>query len=76
MINGFFSIKGRSLVVNITIILLCIGACGPTEPIKVGFLAGLTGRVADLGIAGRDGAILAVEQTNREGGFMADPSNS
>jgi branched-chain amino acid transport system substrate-binding protein len=32
-------------------------------------LAGLTGRVSDLGIAGRDGATLAVEQINREGGI-------
>ncbi|WP_305045262.1 ABC transporter substrate-binding protein [Geoalkalibacter sp.] len=43
--------------------------CRRPEPIAVGFLGGLTGRVADLGIAGRDGAILAVEERNRAGGI-------
>ncbi len=39
------------------------------EPIRIGFVGGLTGRVADLGISGRDGAILAVEQQNLAGGI-------
>jgi branched-chain amino acid transport system substrate-binding protein len=43
-------------------------ACAPPEPVRIGFLGGLSGRVADLGIAGRDGAILAVEQRNAGGG--------
>jgi len=38
--------------------------CAPPEPVKIGFLANLTGRNADLGTAGRNGALLAVEQAN------------
>jgi len=38
--------------------------------VSVGFLGGLTGHAADLGIAGRDGALLAVEQVNAQGGIL------
>ena len=44
-------------------------ACKPDAPIKIGFIAGTSGRVADLGISGRDAVQLAVEQCNREGGI-------
>jgi branched-chain amino acid transport system substrate-binding protein len=37
-------------------------------PVAVGFLGGLTGSAADLGVGGRDGALLAVEQANARGG--------
>ena len=36
---------------------------------RIGFLGGLSGRVADLGIGGRNGAILAVEMRNLQGGI-------
>ncbi len=48
--------------------VILIMACGKSKPIQVGFVAGLSGRVADLGVAGRNGAMLAVEQVNRAGG--------
>ena len=43
--------------------------CSPKESVKIGFLGGVSGRVADLGIAGRNGALLAVEMRNRTGGI-------
>ena len=43
--------------------------CSEKPPIKVGFIAGVTGRVADLGTSGRNGAMLAVEQVNQSGGI-------
>jgi branched-chain amino acid transport system substrate-binding protein len=43
-------------------------ACGPPEPIRLGFLGGLSGRAADLGLAGRDGVQLAVDLRNLAGG--------
>ncbi|WP_051309023.1 ABC transporter substrate-binding protein [Desulfogranum japonicum] len=43
--------------------------CHPPEPIKIGFIGGTTGRVADLGISGRDAIQLAVEEVNLEGGI-------
>ena len=48
-------------------------SCNKSEPIRLGFVAGLTGRVADLGVAGRNGAQLAVEQFNAAGGINGQP---
>ncbi len=42
--------------------------CKADDPILIGFLAGTSGRVADLGISGRDAAQLAIEQCNQSGG--------
>ena len=53
------------------LLVLLLGAllsCGKSEPIKVGFVGGLSGRVADLGIGGRNGATIAVEERNAAGG--------
>lgn len=44
-------------------------ACTQAEPVKIGFVSGLTGRTADLGEASRNGALLAVEEINRQGGI-------
>jgi len=54
------------------LLLACtlIAACGPTEPIRIGFIGGLSGRVADLGEAGRNGFQFAVEQANATGGVQ------
>lgn len=46
--------------------------CGQS-PVAVGFLGGLTGAAADLGVGGRDGALLAVEQANAQGGVNGRP---
>jgi len=43
------------------------------NPIKIGFVGGLTGRNSDLGIQGRNGATLAVEDINRHGGINGKP---
>ena len=48
--------------------LLMMG-CGSKDPIRIGFVGGTSGRVADLGISGRDAVQLAVEACNREGGI-------
>lgn len=48
-------------------------ACTPPEPLRIGFLGGLSGRVADLGIGGRNGATLAVEMRNQQGGINGRP---
>ena len=49
--------------------LVLVVACAPREPVKIGFLGGISGRGADLGIGGRDGALLAIEQRNHSGGI-------
>ena len=48
---------------------LILAACGPTKPVQLGFLAGLSGRSADLGEAARNGVMLAIEQRNLAGGI-------
>ena len=58
---------------------LCMAVCGMLascqrqEPLRIGFIGGLTGRVADLGVAGRNGVQLAVEQRNAAGGVNGRP---
>lgn len=48
---------------------LAPSGCNEQDPVRLGFMAGLTGRDADLGVAGRNGALLAVEQINAAGGI-------
>jgi branched-chain amino acid transport system substrate-binding protein len=43
------------------------------RPMSIGFLGGLTGPASDLGVAGRDGAQLAIEQVNLAGGVNGQP---
>jgi len=47
---------------------LMLFGCAPSEPLKIGFIGGLSGRVADLGEAGRNGALMAIEEVNARGG--------
>ncbi len=53
----------------LVLVLGLVSGCGPREPVRVGFLGGLSGRVADLGESGRNGAQIAVEEVNRAGGI-------
>lgn len=50
-------------------VMLAMAGCKDDTPLRIGFLGGLTGRVADLGTAGRNGVILAVEERNLSGGI-------
>lgn len=43
------------------------------NPYKIGFVGTLTGKGSDLGIQGRNGVMLAVEETNRLGGINGRP---
>jgi len=50
-----------------------LSGCLVQRPIQVGFSGELTGRNADLGVQGRNGAQLAVERINAEGGIAGRP---
>jgi branched-chain amino acid transport system substrate-binding protein len=51
------------------LLALALGAgCRRSEPLRVGLVAGLSGRHYDLGVACRNGAQLAVEDVNAAGG--------
>ena len=41
--------------------LALAAGCQPTERVRIGFLGGLSGSLADLGVGGRNGAQLAIE---------------
>ena len=49
--------------------LLQLSGCGQEEPVTLGFVGGLTGRVSDLGGPARNGMLLAVEEANQKGGI-------
>ena len=50
-----------------------LAACSPPEPVRIGFIGGLTDRNSDNGQAGLNGVILAVEAFNRAGGLHGRP---
>lgn len=52
-----------------TTLLLLAAACGDPEPIRIGFIGGLSGRSADIGETSRNAVQLAVEQLNAAGGI-------
>jgi len=54
---------------SIVLLFSLLTACSDKEPLKIGFIAGTSGRVADLGVGGRNGVTLAVELRNAEGGI-------
>ncbi len=63
----------KPLALLILLGILLLAACGEPEPVRIGFLGGLSDRNTDVGDAGRNGVILAVEQWNREGGIQDRP---
>ena len=75
--SKFFSAKApssRFAVLILTLLVsLSMGCEKEKNPIKVGFVGGLTGRLSDLGTAGRNGVILAVEEINGKGGIHGRP---
>ncbi|MGA9395889.1 MAG: ABC transporter substrate-binding protein [Azonexus sp.] len=50
-----------------------LSACSPREPLRIAFLGGLSGYVADLGESGRNGVQIAIEEANRAGGIDGRP---
>lgn len=52
---------------------LLVGACSTVPALRLGLLAGLAGRGAGLGESGRNGALLAVESRNAQGGVGGHP---
>ena len=54
-------------------LLMLLAGCARQEPIKIGFAASLTGITSELGVSGRNGAQLAVDEINRSGGIKGQP---
>ncbi|MCB1761399.1 MAG: ABC transporter substrate-binding protein [Gammaproteobacteria bacterium] len=53
--------------------LALLSGCGDHRPITIGFIAGTSGRVADLGISGLDAVQLAIAERNDRGGIDGRP---
>ncbi|MEQ9327707.1 MAG: ABC transporter substrate-binding protein [Rhodospirillales bacterium] len=73
----------RSAIASIAI-LLSLAGCFEEEPVRIGMIAGLTGRSADIGEASRNAVQLAVTEINNAGGidgrtvemFVRDDANN
>lgn len=59
--------RGASLLAVALLLLLLFAGCN-RAPLPVGFAGPLTGLYSDLGVAGRNGAQLALEEINAAGG--------
>ena len=68
MLQELFKSKIWMRMGGLVAVVALLTACTPPEPVRIGFVGGLSGRVADLGINGRNGATLAVELRNKSGG--------
>lgn len=53
----------------VIILSLMLSSCSEPAPIKIGYVAGLTGRHSEVGIGVRNGVLLAVETINETGGI-------
>lgn len=60
------------LILGLVLGLALLGGCAP-RPIKVGFPVVLTGLSSRIGVAGRNGALLALEEINAAGGIKGRP---
>lgn len=59
----------RTLIVSFALVCSTLAGCGPAEPIRIGFIGGLSDRNSDNGQSGLNGVTLAVEEVNRGGGI-------
>ena len=61
--------RSAGLAALLLALLAAAAACDWGGPVRIGFCGPLTGRWADLGVQGRNGATLAVEDLNARGGI-------
>ncbi len=72
--NETMRIRFGLLILASTILLAGLAGCGENkEPIKIGFVGALTGRLSDLGMSGLSAVTLAVDEVNNKGGVNGRP---
>lgn len=60
----------RNSILLLIVAVIAFGAgCDLRKPIKVGFSGQLTGTYANMGVSGRDGVLLAIDEINAAGGI-------
>lgn len=65
---GHVMLRKFSILLFLSGVLLLVG-CKDPEPVRIGFVGELTSRSTGLGVSGRDGFLLAIEEANRKGGI-------
>ncbi len=70
-----FNALWRPILVSVLLVIfsLFFAGCLKKEPVRVGFVADLTGKQAELGVQTRNGVQLAVEKINATGGIAGKP---
>ena len=66
------------MIIATAVAAVTLTGCGKSGPLRIGFLGGLSGRMADLGVAGLGGAVfllLAWRLFRSHAGEAADPRN-
>ncbi len=58
-----------STLVLLSVTVLCLSSCLAQKPLSIGFVASLTGSTSELGVNGRNGLLMAVEEVNAAGGI-------
>lgn len=63
--------KGSVLkqIIFLLFFTVSLQGCGPQEPIRIGFVTGTSGHMADMGISARYAIQMAVDQCNEAGGI-------
>ena len=72
MNKSFESVSERFKQVYVCLLIavpLLLASCAKQDPVTLGFVGGLSGRVSDLGGPARNGMLLAVEEHNAKGGI-------
>ena len=59
----------HSIRIAIIAAILLLASCAPPEPVRIGFIGGLSGWSPDFGIDGLHGMRLAIELRNKSGGI-------
>ncbi|ANA39895.1 ABC transporter substrate-binding protein [Geobacter anodireducens] len=68
-VTRLFALRPAALLVCAAVMVSTMSGCRRDDSLKIGYLGTLSGRHSDLGVAGRDGTIFAVEEINRAGGI-------
>lgn len=63
----------RVLIVLILVIMALASVAFAAEPIKIGYVANLTGDAATWGVHEKNGALIAVDEINKAGGVLGRP---
>ncbi len=56
-------------IVMVLFVTVFLQGCSPEEPLRIGFITGTSGHMADMGISARYALLLAVDQCNETGGI-------